>query len=148
MSEQYDALLRNLSAPISVPQINNENDSMSIIRGVRNDASATLQSTHQDSSSHCSVSAPIQDVNEIENNASNASRMAPSRKDRMCANHPICMSMAKECGGWRSSHCSRLKNNKIVLPDAQTLARMKLQYKRNVDRVNKQKKRGLLREIG
>ena len=59
MSEQYDALLRNLSAPISVPQINNENDSMSIIRGVRNDASATLQSTHQDSSSHCSVSAPI-----------------------------------------------------------------------------------------
>ena len=40
MSEQYDAILRNLSAPISTPQIRNENDSASIVCGIRNDAAA------------------------------------------------------------------------------------------------------------
>ena len=78
-------------------------------------------------------SAPILDINENANNTTNASSIAPSRKDRMCANYPICMSMAKECGGWCSLHCSRLKNNEIALSDAQTLARMKLDHKRNSD---------------
>ena len=147
MNEQCNALLVNLSTPIDIP-VPNDIDNMTIVRGVRNDSVAALKSTFPPSCVNETDAAvndahfpPDHDQNSTMLHSTVAIELGTSRKHRMCANFPICIKMVKECGGWKSSHCMLLNTNQITLPDLQTLKKLKLEHKRNVDREKKREKR-------
>ena len=141
MSDQYSALLATLSQPITIPHESDNNDSMNALRTSRNDVAAALKDSFPPITTVEDLTHTDNNENEIELPVNMLHESAPSRKDRFCANFPICSRLAKECGGWKSAHCLHLKNNEITLPDPQTLMQLKLQHKRNVDRENKREKR-------
>ena len=138
MSTEYERLLAAISEPIDfIPSDGTSSNNMEIVNDVRQQSATELQATHPSLSTPSTDDTNMPDVNEFTSNAT----ASTSRKNRKCANFPLCSSLAKDCNGWKSSTCTFYMSNAFELPDQTTLSRLKMDHKREVDRNNKREKR-------
>ena len=136
MRDDYESLLSHLATPVdSVQPESTENCNMSVINTIRNESSTVLQTLCPPVAQPCDEEVP-NNLNINENEISSS-----SKRNRKCANYPVCSSLAKDCGGWKRAHCSFYKNGDLNMPDDETFHRLKRKQKNESNRTNMRNKR-------
>ena len=137
MSAEFDKLLLEISNTTdNLPVNSTTNENADIVNNIRADSAAALVDSHPP------INNIVQRDNYISSNLPELPVLAlnsKSRKQRQCANYPICNSLAADCKGWKSSTCVFLLNGSIAMPDKDVFDEMKKERKRAIDR-NRQRK--------
>ena len=123
MSADFDKLLLEISNTTDNLPVNSATNANSdIVNSIRADSAAALVDSHHP------MNSIVQCDNDISSNFPELPVLAlnsKSRKQRRCANYPICNSLAADCKGWKSSTCVFLLNGSIAIPDKDVFDQMK-----------------------